>query len=258
VIDLASLKFESTKEVEGFATWYLRTPIPDGIAVSEKEYEDFLIKRSTHLKSELFKLSNFDHLKAVTHSIKGSEFYHIGLKNISNPMGVKEFTRKNSRFNFKDVEQFRNQALYFGVSRRTCYIEKFHLDLQRKNYSKLLDRSKGDAEAELPYPKFKLSKYKISLKKVMVLTTDTTLKSAGISSDVVKNEWYNLNTDFIIPTAGQIISSIARENGFEGILYTSVRYQMKNNLVIFKDNTNMSAIELLDSRPYDPEVEECR
>ncbi len=91
-------------------------------------------------------------------------------------------------------------------------------------------------KGELSRAKFKLYEYQISLDNLLVVTSNSTFKALGIPERVLKDEWFHLNFEYDIPSSSQILGAIARAQGYKGILYTSVRHQTKNNLVLFEEN----------------------
>lgn len=146
------------------------------------------------------------------------------------------------------------RAIYFGQDKSCCYAEKFHLDVQKFNYSKLIDRKDEDLEAEFKFEPHEIHEYRIAIENVLVLTSEASYKALGIPDRVVKDEWYSVNDDFEIPTAGQILGRAVKNKGYSGILYTSVRSQFKNNLVLFEENTGHLEFELVSKRPLVPEA----
>jgi hypothetical protein len=250
------LDFKTTAQVESFSRWYLRTSVSQvqDEFKSDEDRAEFLTLRDWRLRSELAQLFRFSLEKPVIHSID-QKFYHIGLQASTDPINDSNSHKKNSRFNYKEADIFRNSVAYLGVNRRTCYVEKFHLAIQRKNYALLMNRTPEQMEDELPQPSFKLWEFHVKLKNILVLTSEATLKAVGLSTDVVRNEWYPTNDVLGIPTAGQILAAKAKRQGFSGILYTSVRYQTKNNLVIFQENTGKLDFVETNTREYDPNEE---
>lgn len=87
--------------------------------------------------------------------------------------------------------------------------------------------------------------------RIVVLTSDPTFKAMGITTSVARDEWYPINDRWDIPTAGQILGTVLRKSGFNGILYTSVRNQSKNNLVLFEDNLGRLEFEEISSVDLD-------
>jgi hypothetical protein len=69
------------------------------------------------------------------------------------------------------------------------------------------------------------------------------------------NEWYDFNEEYEIPSASQILGTIARVHKLKGILYKSVRYQTESNLVIFTENAGDLHFEEIESQDYSPSSE---
>ena len=123
---------------------------------------------------------------------------------------------------------------------------------QKYNYSKIIERAPELEADEFKFPEYFIYEYDVSLNNVLVLTSESTYKALGIPDRVVKNEWFSINNQFEIPTAGQILATVARTHGFQGILYTSVRTQTTNNLVIFEENTGPLNFNLINKTDLDP------
>ncbi len=87
--------------------------------------------------------------------------------------------------------------------------------------------------------------------KILVLTSEASFKAIGIADRVVKDEWYSINQDFDIPTSAQILARIIKNLGHNGILYSSVRNQAKNNLVLFEENTGALDFPEVNRYPLD-------
>jgi hypothetical protein len=84
------------------------------------------------------------------------------------------------------------------------------------------------------------------------LTSKPSCDAVNIQRRVILNEWYDLNYQFDIPTASQVLATMARTHGFKGILYTSTRIQIETNLVIFEENSGELEITPNNKISYHP------
>lgn len=228
------IKFSSLAEVKAFAKWYLGSTIAssaDDEFLTELAKEEYFERRTTRLHVQLDNLRaiNLDN-PCVTYYDKQTVFRLC--KEIHDPLDPIGSDKKTSRFNYKENQLFKNRALYFGQDKDCCYSEIFHSEFMNLCYPEFAEIREG----ELERPKYKLYEYKVSLSKLLVLTSPSTLKSLGISDGVLKDEWLELNRDFEIPSSSQILGAMAKAKGFQGILYVSIRHQTKNNLVLFEEN----------------------
>jgi hypothetical protein len=239
------LNFNNEKEAEAFCKWYLRITV-DKVAdeYSEEEWELFLKRRERRLKVAIDDLSKLHLESAITSSVNKCTYYKIVSEKHKNPLSSQGSFKSNSRFNYKNNELFRNRVIYFGQDKYCCYSELFHLAIQRSNYAQLIERQPSDVSTEFKPLEYKIYEYTLpDLDNILVLTTEATYKALRIPDRVVKDEWFSINDEFEIPTAGQLLGTIARINGYKGIMYTSVRDQTKSNLVLFEENVGELKIE---------------
>ncbi len=238
-------EFQSEAAVRAFCRWVLRIPVPDDKLTeyaTAKEKKAFVEKRNRRLKTQIDDICGIT-LKSANVQAIDAPYFKIVKAKYKNPLSSGGSAIANSRFNFKSNDELRNRTIYFGQDKICCYTELFHLDIQRDNYiSTLLQASSVLSQTELEKSEFKKYKYcvyeyEVKVQNVLILTSQSTYKALGIPDRVVKDEWYSVNDDYEIPTAGQLLGTIAKKHGFNGILYTSVRNQTKSNLVLFEENT---------------------
>lgn len=230
------LVFKTPGEAKAFAKWYLGTSPQDG---AEEEFdapelrEEYLDRRFTRLIVQADDLRKLTFGSPNKTSYKEQSFFRLA-KSGHDPLSLIGSDKKSTRFNFKENPLFKNRVLYFGQDRDCCYTELFHADFMTQCYPEfeLVPRA-----GELVRPKYKLYEYKLTVDDILVTTSSSTFKALGISESALKDEWYELNFEYNIPASSQIFGAIVRAQGWKGILYTSVRHQTKNNLVLFEDNT---------------------
>jgi len=241
-------------EAEAFCTWFLRESVTD----VRDEYDDddewaaFNNRRIMRLQIQLddLRTANFD--SPITTNIT-STYYRIVNTKHPTPLSSEGSFKSNTRFNYKNSDDIRNRVIYFGQDKRVCYMELFYMAIQEKSYKSILETflqegelksenpiAEGDkfdpSKSELEAYKYKIYEYDLDIQNVLVLTSDSTFQAMGISHRVTNNEWFSINDEFQIPTAGQLIATSAKNRGFNGILYSSVRHQSKQNLVLFEKN----------------------
>ncbi len=234
--------FTNPSEVDAFCKWYLRNTVADveDEFATEGSKKKFLQRQELRLKAELDSLSELDFSSAAKCSYKDKKtnFFRIVKEAYSSePLSGEGSLFSNSRFNYKNVAEMRNRVLYLSQSKECCYAELFHLDIQKNNYAQLIGRKKEEIESEFKMPKYWFFEFEVDLDNILVLTADPTFKALKIPRSVVMNEWFDLNQQFEIPSASQILGVVARKKGYKGILYASARTQTKNNLIIFEENT---------------------
>ncbi|MGK5086675.1 RES family NAD+ phosphorylase [Bdellovibrionota bacterium FG-2] len=245
--------FDSAFEAAAYAKWFLRLPL-DSLEdeFSPEEWQKFLTRRELRLNAELDDLLSVQFNSPHVCQIEKKSMYKIAKAVHRKPLNADGSLIKSSRFNYKVIPQMQNRVVYLGQDKQCCFGELFHLDIQKYNYSSLIERTPEDAAAEFKFPDYRIYEYEVDLDNVLVLTTESTYKALGIPDRVVKNEWYSLNDDLEIPTSGQILGTMVRNRGFKGILYTSVRTQTSSNLVIFEENTGPLNFPLLNETAFDP------
>jgi len=237
-----NISFRSEKEVDAFCKWFLRISVSDirDEFKSKEEWNDFKLQRDRRLKVQIDDLRKLKFNSPMINPIKNVTYFKIvkkGRKSLSSEGAAKA----NSRFNYKNNDEFRNRVIYFGQDKSCCYTEMFHLDIQKANYQDIVKeqckRSSDELEYEFKPYEYEVFEYKISMDNILVLTAESSYKALGIPDRVVKDEWFSINDEFEIPTSGQILATIVRKRGYKGIMYTSVRTQTKYNLVLFEENT---------------------
>lgn len=240
-----SLSLDNEQEAEAFCKWYLRTSPMEIEFEDEESFKQFLVKRDRRLHVQLDDLSKIQVHKANTTRVKDITYWKIVPFDDPKPLDGEKSFRASTRFNYKDLKELQTRAIYLGQDKDTCYSEVFHRNIQKKNYAELIGRSPEEIEAEFVLPDYEAVEFKVNLSKVLVLTSESSYKALGVPVRVVKDEWFSINQEFDIPTSGQILARIIRNLGYQGILYSSVRNQLKNNLVIFEENTGLLEFEEL-------------
>jgi RES domain-containing protein len=249
----SDFSFESDFQVEAYAKWFLRLPL-DSLEseYSSEEWKRFLTRRELRLKAELDDLHNLNFRSPQVCDLEKKTLFKFSKKVHKKPLSSDGAFIKPSRFNYKNIQVMQNRVIYMGHDKQCCFGELFHLDIQNYNYSKLISRSAEEATAEFKFPDYKIYEYEVDLDNIIVLTTESTYKALGIPDRVVKNEWFSLNDEFEIPTAGQILATAIRNKGYKGILYTSVRTQTSSNLVIFEENSGPLSFRQVSESDLDP------
>lgn len=237
---LSELLLNSEKDAKSFIKWFLRTSIHDlpDEHESEEARNKFLRRREAHFNLQMDELSKISLDSGIPCKQESQTWFKI-VKDVhlKNPLDSIGSLEKASRFNYKNSEIFQNRVVYFGQDKDVCFGELFHLDIQKRDYNKLANIPTEFQDAQFKPPKCSVIEYTINMDNILVLTSEPAYKALGIADRVVKNEWYSLNDEFEIPTAGQIMAVVAKKRGFSGILYASVRSQTKRNLVLFDENT---------------------
>jgi len=255
-VNSPELSFRTEAEVETYARFFLDTSPLDAREEhpTEEDAREFIIRRERNLKVQLDHFKGVDFSKANIRRIDAT--YHKIVKTAyKNPLSAEGATKQSSRFNYKDSALFRNQTVYFGKNKLCCEIELFHLDYQREQIKKAFDENYVHDEGELKFSKHVVKQYEISLDNVLILTSKPSWDAIKISPSAFMNEWYDLNEIYEIPSASQILGTIARTQKLKGILYKSVRYQIENNLVVFTENAGDLAFKESDSQDYYPSPE---
>lgn len=238
--EIEKLSFNTEADVKAFAKWFLRTTVSEieDEFSSPEERIQYLNKRELRLNYHLSDLTSLSFGKANRDKLKDAKFFKIVKECHHNALSADGAEVASSRFNYKNIPFFKNRTIYFGQDKDCCTNELFHLEIQKKNLMSLgLSDKKEFEESIIKIPKYKVYEYKISMENILILTSEPSFKAIGITNSVVKNEWYNENVEYMIPTAGQLLATKAKKYGFNGILYTSVRSQTKSNLVLFEENT---------------------
>jgi RES domain-containing protein len=245
--------FKTPAEADAFCKWYLRTTVTDieDFFEDDNKRKEFHQQRERRLKVQLDDLGHLNFNSPMTCSIQNKTYFKIA-KKIHKPLSSEGAAKASSRFNYKNIELMRNRAIYFGQDSSCCYAELFHLDIQKHNYAEIIGRSEDEKRSEFSFPDYVVYEFEIDIDRILVLTTDSSYKALGIADRAVKNEWFSLNNEYAIPTTSQILGTIVRKKGYKGILYTSIRSQVKNNLVLFEENAGLLELKQVKSWPFDP------
>jgi hypothetical protein len=253
-IPVPDLIFQTEAQVEAYAKMFLAAS-PFDVATefpTKEEAQDFAIRRERNLKAQLDNFRKVDFSKANVGKIEAN-YHKIVKAQYKKPLSAEGATKQSSRFNYKDNGLFRNQTVYFGKNKLCCEFELFHMDYQREQIKKEFSNSYQDGE--LRFPKHLTKQYNITLDNVLILSSKPSWDAINIQPSAFMNEWYDLNEEYEIPSASQILGTIARVHKFKGVLYKSVRYQTESNLVIFTENAGELNFEEIESLDYHPSNE---
>ncbi|MCK5884010.1 MAG: RES family NAD+ phosphorylase [Bacteriovoracaceae bacterium] len=234
------LIFKTEADVKAFSTFFLHAHPYDSQSEfsSDEQYEDFLTVRERTLQAQLDYFRNIDFTRRPNVMSVREKYYKIAPNRYSNPLSSVGSTKKSSRFNYKNEHLLQNYVIYFGKSEACCEMERFHLDYQLE----LADSSANESLADELDIKFTpneeniVYEYSVDVDKILVLTSKPSCDAIGISLGAYRNEWFEVNDLYDIPSASQILGSILKAQGYNGIMYTSVRSQATPNLVIFEEN----------------------
>lgn len=257
MIDLNSpdISFKTERQVEAYSKFFLSLNPIDAASEfqTEEEINDFNLRRERFLKTQLNYLRGVDTSKANSNRIEGQYFKVVNASH--KPLSSEGAAKASSRFNYRDNPFLRNRAIYFGKTKRCCEIEKFHLEYQREVLRNHFKPNHNEESEQVLFPKHLVKQYEVKIDNILVLTSKPSWDAIGITQGAFMNEWYDLNEDYEIPTSSQILGTIARAHGFNGILYKSIRHQIDSNLVIFEENTGALKFKELDSMSYVPSPE---
>lgn len=252
-LNSSELEFRTLEQVRAYSNFFLRTnplEIPSDLT-SEEEF-DLKSRRELSLMAQLDHFKNINFSKANVGKVDGV-YTKICKKIHKEPLSSKGASEASSRFNYKENALFRNRTIYLAKSKLCCEIELFHLEEQRE----LLKRKfvKGyytPHPDDIVLPDYNVYEYSISLDNVLILTSKPCADSIRIGLSAIQNEWFDLNDEYDIPSASQILGTVARTKGYKGILYTSIRHQIENNLVIFEENSGELDLRPTSTQPYQP------
>jgi hypothetical protein len=247
------LKFRNEAEVKAFSKFFLKQhPYESQFEFkTKKEWDEFVQVRERNLMAQLDNFKRMDFSKPNVTSVR-EKYYKIVPKRFTKPLSSIGSTKKSSRFNYKDAQELQNSVVYFGKTQACCEIEKHHLEYQLE----LMKNHEGKIECDdldiifNPIEESLVYEYNIDVEKILVLTSKPSCDAIGISLGAYRNEWFEINDLYEIPSASQILGSIARAQGYNGIMYTSVRQQTTPNLVIFEDNTKKLVFDKISEKTY--------
>src|SRR5215213_6738333 len=133
-------------------------------------------------------------------------------------------------------------VLYLACDPKTCIEELVHS----------IHNSPSQMANGLPRM---LVSIKVKLSKVLRLNKEYLLDSIKIKkSELVNHEWTKKQLQSLDETLGQLIGRTARENGFEGILVPSARWD-GCNLNVFPDNLqDKSKLEIMNVKLLNPPI----
>ena len=251
-----NLTFKSESAVEAYSKFFLSVnPINALLEFkTDEEILDFNIRRERSLKAHMDFFRNVDFSK--TNVIKVETTYSkICKASYQKPLSSEGANLASSRFNYKSITLLKNKTIYFGKSKKCCEIEKFHQEYQREVIKKTFSPDYEFKDSDILFPKHVVKQYDIVADNVLVLTSKPSLDAVGLTHGSFMNEWYEANELYEIPSSSQILGTIARIHGFKGIMYTSTRYQIENNLVLFEENCGELNFKEKDSQDYSPSPE---
>lgn len=247
------LTFKTISEVKAYSKFFLKkNPIESQCEFkTQEEWDDFCARREIQLQAQLDFLKKIDFSKANVTSIR-KNYFKIVPKRYSDPLSSIGSEKASSRFNYKDVSHLKNRVIYFGKTQQCCEVEKFHLEYQQQQLKQIL--SPAD-ELDIQFSHIEpqtVYEYDVVLDNVLVLTTKPSCDAVGITMATYHNEWFEINDEYEVPSSSQILGAIARKQGFNAIMYTSIRTQDEHNLVIFEDNTSKLDFKLISAKEFKP------
>ena len=252
-VNSPELKFENEAEVKAYSSFFLKAHPYDSQFEfkTDEEWKEFLTIRERALMVQLDHFRKMDFSRPNVASIK-EKYYRIVPKRFLKPLSSEGSIARSSRFNYKDEDQLQNNVVYFGKTQACCEIEKFHLeyqlDLLKKNENETerddLDIKFGPIDENIVY------EYEIDMDKILVITSKPSCDAIGLSLGAYRNEWFELNDQYEIPSSSQVLGTIAKRKGFNGIMYTSVRQQTTPNLVLFEENTKALKFKKISEKPF--------
>ncbi len=250
------LSFQTVKDVKAYSKFFLKhDPLESQCEFSKKEWEEFSARRQIQIESQLNHFRNIDFTKANITNIRSS-YYRIVAARHENPLSSEGSSYRSSRFNYKDVEHLKNKVVYFGKTQQCCEIEKFYLDYQIAQL-KEIGKNKGD-DLDIKFNHLEdqiVYEFNVQLDNILVLTSKPSCDAINISMGTYHNEWFEINDEYDIPSSSQILATLARKFGFSGIMYTSIRHQLQNNLVIFNENSPKLEFKSISNKKFIPTSE---
>lgn len=241
-----SLEFKNFSEARMFCRRHLSVDPANFQHEFEKkdDFNEFIDKRNAAIMGELIKLVDLNFEKCNTITKFSGTYKRIVPAQRQNIISDAGSDHKSTRFNFKNIPFLKNRVLYFGKTRKCCETEIFHLEIQKQMLKNKIKNESDDLDIIFaPQMKYKIYEHKVDLEKVLVVTTQSCCDSLGIKLGAIFNEWQELNEQYDIPSASQILGAMAKKNEFQAILYRSVRDQSDQNLVVFTENIGNKVIE---------------
>ncbi|MBC8548731.1 MAG: RES family NAD+ phosphorylase [Bacteriovoracaceae bacterium] len=250
------LSFKTLKEVRAYSKFFLQhDPIESQCEFSTEEWSEFCERRQIQLEAQLDSFKNIDFSKANTTSIKAS-YYRIVPARYVNALSSEGSEYRSSRFNYKDVNYLKNRVIYFGKTQQCCEIEKFYLDYQIAQLKQMVHGTIDDMDVVFNHlEKQHVYEFNVQLDNVLVLTSKPSCDAINILMGTYQNEWFEINDEYDIPSSSQILGTLARNYGFSGIMYTSVRSQLQNNLVVFEKKTDPLSFSQISKKEFNPTLE---
>lgn len=247
------LTFKNESDVEAYSKFFLSVnPINASLEFkTESEIIDFNTRRERALKAQLDFFRKLDFSKANILKVD-TAYSKICKSSYAKPLCSDGANMASSRFNYKEISLLKNKVVYFGKSKRCCEIEKFHQEHQREIIKKTFSSEYKRKDGDILLPKHSVKQFDVLVDNILVLTSKPSLDAVGLTQGAFMNEWYEVNELYEIPTSSQILGTIARIHGFKGIMYTSIRYQIEHNLVLFEENCGELQFKERDSQDYTP------
>lgn len=250
------LEFRTSAQVKAYSAFWLgKNPLDLPDDLTPDEISDLNFRRETKLNAQLDHFKNIDFSKANRSNVSGV-YSKLCRTLVKIPLSSAGARVASSRFNYKDNSYFNNRVIYLGKTKLGCEIELFHLEEQREQIrKKYVPGHWTPTEEDLILPDYTLYEYDINIDNILVLTSKSCCDAININLSTIQNEWFDLNDEYGIPSSSQILGTLARIKGYNGILYKSVRNQLENNFVIFEENTNELLHKPLKAIAYIPSEE---
>jgi len=250
------LMFRTLKEVKAYSKFFLQhDPIESQCEFTKEEWEEFCARRQLQLEAQLNNFKNIDFSKANTTSIRNT-YSRIIPARYDQPLSSEGSDHRSSRFNYKDVDHLKNKVIYLGKNQQCCEVEKFYLDYQIAHLQQMQREAVNDLDIRFNHiEEQNVYEFDVKLDNVLVLTSKPSCDAINVSMGTYQNEWFEVNDEYDIPSSSQILGTLAKKNGFNGIMYTSVRHQLQHNLVIFEENTSKLEFKIISKKEFHPTAE---
>lgn len=246
------LNFKTLEDVRAYSRFFLghdpqnfqfEFPTPE-------KWNEFSGRRAVQLEAQLNYFKDIDFSKANTSNIRSS-YYRILPKHYTDPLSSVGSDHKSTRFNYKDVDHLKNRVVYFGKTQQCCEAELFHLDYQIEQLKKMQGCPADDLDIKFNHlTEHTIYEYDIKLDNVLILTTKPSCDAINITLGTYQNEWFEVNSEYEIPSSSQILGTLAKRQGYSGIMYTSIRQQIQHNLVVFEENISGLEFKLISRKPF--------
>ena len=240
--------FHTVEEVVAYSKFFLGKDVFESQTeiASEDEWEKFQRRRQLQLDSQIDFLNGLDLTKANKMAVDRAFFR---LSRFPNPLASIGSDHRSTRFNYKEISSLKNRVVYLGKTAKACIAETFHLEYQKRELQRLQAGNQDPLDLFVSNSHF-IYEFHVQLENVLVLTSPPCWKAIHIKPYSFKNEFVGLNEDYIIPSSSQILGTLVKNAGFDGILFTSVRAQTEQNLVVFEENVGKLEYREISRRPF--------